>query len=217
MILALDSSLHDLSVALFDAQGELIASFQHISQPNERGVHDSMLAAKTSELLGEVKAKDITRIVYVAGPGSFTGLRIGLAFAKGFAYSTGASLVPVSSHAALQMSLDQKHQTSPGLLFAYPGYDRHSLYISHAEVIDDIALVPLREILPDLTIAGPRSALDLLEGKHEHTIECSIDLESVVGKSINFTRVSGFEALANLEPLYITPFMPHPASVRSAG
>lgn len=214
MILALDTSLHDLSVALFTGAGDLVASFYHTTEPTERGVHDSMLAAKTAELLGEVKAKEIDRIIYIDGPGSFTGLRIGLAFAKGFAYVAGASVVPVSSHAALQMSLDKKHSTAHNLLFAYPGYDRHSLYIAHAGAIDDIALVPLRELLPDLTIAGPQPALDLLEGKHEQTIQCSIDLEAVVIGALNTEGVSGFDAIAGLEPRYITPFTPHPASQR---
>jgi tRNA threonylcarbamoyl adenosine modification protein YeaZ len=219
MILAFDTSLHDLSIALFTDEGKQIEAFHHSPDPRERGVHDAMLAAKTDELLRKANAnvKNIERIVYIAGPGSFTGLRIGLAFAKGVAYATNALLVPVSSHAALKLSLGEK-KSERGILFAYPGYDRHSLYIAHAGAIDDIALVPLREILPDLTIAGPRSALDLLEGKHEHTIHCAIDLQAVVQHSSRFPVVRGFEALANLEPLYITPFTPHPASLqRSSG
>ena len=218
MILALDTSLHDLSIGLYADDAKELASFYYSPEPNERGVHDSMLAAKTAELLAELgaTAADIERIVYIAGPGSFTGLRIGLAFAKGLAYATGASIAPVPPHVALQASLDKKYSGRAEILFAYPGYDKHSLYIAHASAIHDVALVPLRELLPDLTIAGPTAALELLGAKHEHTIACSIGLASVVREISLLQEVRGFEALASLEPLYITPFTPHPASKRSS-
>jgi tRNA threonylcarbamoyl adenosine modification protein YeaZ len=214
MILAFDTSLHDLTIGLYSTGGDELASFHYSPKADERGIHDSMLAAKTQELLIEVeaKAKEIERIVYVAGPGSFTGLRIGLAFAKGIAYATEASLVPVPSHVALQASVDGKHHDEPGLLYAYPGYDKHSLYIAHASAIDDVSLVPLRELLPDLTIAGPSSALDLLANKHERTVKCNIHLEAVVRQALSMKEVRGFDAISGLEPLYITPFTPHPAS-----
>lgn len=217
MILALDTSLHDLSIGLFSNDAEPLTSFHHVPEMNERGVHDSMLAAKTSELLAQIGAtsKQIERIVLVAGPGSFTGLRIGLSFAKGIAYGTGAGLIPISSHKALLASLDSDHQAKGGQLLAYPGYDRHSLYVAHAAAIDDIALVPLRELLPDLLVAGPQSALDLLDGKHEQTILCNIDLARIVEKSLVLPEIKGFESISALEPLYITPFMPHPASMKA--
>ncbi len=216
MILALDTSLHELSIGLFSNDAKPLASFHHSPAANERGVHDSMLAAKTSELLSQAgaTAKQIERIVLVAGPGSFTGLRIGLSFAKGIAYGTGAGLIPVSSHRALLASLDSGHQAKAGQLLAYPGYDRHSLYVAHAAAIDDIALVPLRELLPDLLIAGPQSALDLLEGKHERTILCNIDLARTVAYSLALQQLNNFEEISSLEPLYITPFSPHSASIK---
>ena len=47
------------------------------------------------------KARDLGAVGVVAGPGSFTGARIGLAAAKGLCESTGASLVLVSRLAVL--------------------------------------------------------------------------------------------------------------------
>ena len=44
---------------------------------------------------------DITHIAIAAGPGSFTGLRIGFAFVKGFCISSGTKVLPVSSLAVL--------------------------------------------------------------------------------------------------------------------
>ena len=217
MILVLDTSLHDLSIALFSDDAKELVSFHHSPSRQERGVHDSMLTTKTAELLARAgaKAKDIKRIMYIAGPGSFTGLRIGLSFSKGLAYASDATLVPIPSHVALQCSLQSKYRDENGLLFAYPGYDKHSLYIAHAAAIEDVALVPIRELLSHLTIAGPPAALELLANKHERTVDCTISLQAIA--SLTLPEAKGFEAIAALEPHYVTPFKPHPDSRREIG
>ena len=44
---------------------------------------------------------DLTRIAVTVGPGSFTGLRVGLAFAKGLGLALGKPVVGVGAHEAL--------------------------------------------------------------------------------------------------------------------
>ncbi|MCM3875801.1 MAG: tRNA (adenosine(37)-N6)-threonylcarbamoyltransferase complex dimerization subunit type 1 TsaB [Thermoanaerobaculia bacterium] len=58
------------------------------------------LAAKA--LLAEMRltVRDLDRVAVVSGPGSFTGLRAGLAFARGLARARGIPLVLVSTFAA---------------------------------------------------------------------------------------------------------------------
>lgn len=61
--------------------------------------HDEELAASVHEVLEGARCDPVTLsdIVVGIGPGSFTGLRIGLAFAQGLALSSGAALSVASS------------------------------------------------------------------------------------------------------------------------
>ncbi|VAW01087.1 tRNA threonylcarbamoyladenosine biosynthesis protein TsaB [hydrothermal vent metagenome] len=59
--------------------------------------HDRELAGFTAQMLAEAKIKpaDLTRIAVAIGPGSFTGVRIGVAFARGLALVGGTDIVGV--------------------------------------------------------------------------------------------------------------------------
>lgn len=60
----------------------------------ERGI------AIVDEVLGEVRLADLAGIAVGLGPGSFTGLRIALSYAKSFAFASSVPLVGVSSYDA---------------------------------------------------------------------------------------------------------------------
>ncbi len=71
----------------------------------ERG-HQERLAPMAGEVMAGAKLafSDIDKIVVTVGPGSFTGLRVGLAFAKGLHLATGAPLAGIGTLAALAAS-----------------------------------------------------------------------------------------------------------------
>ena len=81
-ILGLDTTGPHCSVALVDTAKVLAYKSENIG----RG-HAERLAPMVQEVLEQagLKAKDVDKIVVCTGPGSFTGLRVALAFAKGFA------------------------------------------------------------------------------------------------------------------------------------
>lgn len=98
MILGIDSSAITAGCALYDG-GKVIAE-QFL---NTKHTHSQTLLPMVEDMLksAEVKLTDVETIAVTAGPGSFTGLRIGIASVKGMAMGAGKRCVSVSTLEAI--------------------------------------------------------------------------------------------------------------------
>ncbi|WP_181700777.1 tRNA (adenosine(37)-N6)-threonylcarbamoyltransferase complex dimerization subunit type 1 TsaB [Chthonobacter albigriseus] len=105
LVLALDTALSQTSVALCDG-GRVDAAR---SEPMERG-HSERLFALVDAVLREagLAIGDVDRFAVGIGPGSFTGIRVAIAAARGFALATGKPVVGVDTLTALAASLAEK-------------------------------------------------------------------------------------------------------------
>jgi tRNA threonylcarbamoyladenosine biosynthesis protein TsaB len=94
LILCLETATEICSVAL-SREGVCIGE-KSISEPNS---HGSMLTVLMEDLLKEheVKFTDLSAVAYSQGPGSYTGLRIGLSVAKGICYGANIPLLSIST------------------------------------------------------------------------------------------------------------------------
>ncbi len=103
MILALDTCLGASSVAILDGGAVRAAR----SEPMTRG-HQERIGVIAREVAAEagVTFADLTRIAVTVGPGSFTGLRVGLSFAKGLATALSIPCVGINTLEALAASTD---------------------------------------------------------------------------------------------------------------
>jgi tRNA threonylcarbamoyladenosine biosynthesis protein TsaB len=110
LILALDTTTVSGSVALLE-NARLLAEINAESPTT----HSSRLLRSIDDLLkrNSLEIQDIEGFAVAAGPGSFTGIRIGLSTIKAFAFASRKPVAPVSSLAALAMKL----QETQGRLF----------------------------------------------------------------------------------------------------
>jgi tRNA threonylcarbamoyladenosine biosynthesis protein TsaB len=95
VIIAVESASPDQSVALARPSGEIVAD---ASWSAERG-QGSQLLPRLLELLSDhaVPMSAVSSVAVGLGPGSFTGLRVGLALAKGLAAGLAIPIVGVPS------------------------------------------------------------------------------------------------------------------------
>jgi len=102
IVLALDTCLDACSVALSDGDAVLAA----LSEPMRRG-HQERLASMVDEVMrtGGRGFGAVDRIGVTVGPGSFTGLRVGLAFAKGLGVALDRPVVGIGVLEALAEGL----------------------------------------------------------------------------------------------------------------
>ena len=100
-ILAIDTSNNVMGVALVDGN-RVVGEYVTNVQKN----HSVRLMPAINQLLRDcdTKPKELEKIVVAAGPGSYTGVRIGVTIAKTLAWSLNIPLVGVSSLAALAIN-----------------------------------------------------------------------------------------------------------------
>ncbi|MER2063327.1 MAG: tRNA (adenosine(37)-N6)-threonylcarbamoyltransferase complex dimerization subunit type 1 TsaB [Alkalibacterium sp.] len=103
-ILAIDTSNQLMSVALIEDSRLIIEGTVNVKRN-----HSIQLMPAIEEIMKEAewKPKDLTRIIVAKGPGSYTGVRIGVTVAKTLAFSLDIDLVGVSSLEVLAGNGDQ--------------------------------------------------------------------------------------------------------------
>lgn len=104
-ILGIDSSGLTASVAVM-SEGILTGEYTI----HNKKTHSQTLLPMISDMLlmAEIKPEELDGIAVSAGPGSFTGLRIGASTAKGLAWTLGIPVVPVSSLMGLAANVTQR-------------------------------------------------------------------------------------------------------------
>lgn len=145
IVLAIDTAGVDCSAAVFDSgSGQVLAA---VTDMIGKG-HAERLMAVIDEALAKAGRllSDIQRIAVVTGPGSFTGIRVGVAAARGLSLSLGAECVGVTTLETLARSNRERHPSAP-LLVAMDA-KRGELYVQ-AFSADDSAMTQPAAMTPE--------------------------------------------------------------------
>jgi tRNA threonylcarbamoyladenosine biosynthesis protein TsaB len=118
-ILCLDTSTGTARVALVDGAGAALAQAE--ATADRHSAHVLKLCDEVLRAVG-LTPSGLAAIACGAGPGSFTGLRVGLSVAKGLALATGTPLLLVSSLETLALDLAAATPT-PGAWHVVPCID----------------------------------------------------------------------------------------------
>lgn len=193
-ILAIDTATLSSSIALLE-DGRILAELNvHTGK-----THSERLVPQIVELLrcAGVARKDLRGIAVSIGPGSFTGLRIGLGTAKALAYGLGVPILGVNTLEGLAANVMMTGVVLSPLLDAQKGNVYQGLYEWRSEGL--AALAPV-EILP-LEAAVSRAAAyekpGVLLGEMNGCVDFALpDKVSVAPAHLAFPRAASIAMLA---------------------
>src|SRR6266702_3656731 len=111
-ILAIDTALEACSVAVFDTEGSSRARSR--SLPMARG-HAEALMPLIATVMSDARTEfdELDRIAVTVGPGSFTGLRVGVAAARGIALAAGKPVVGLTTLSAIAAPFFEADESRP--------------------------------------------------------------------------------------------------------
>lgn len=218
-ILGLDTGTSIASLALV-SNGRIV---QTIRRPVPS--HGAAIPGMVDEIVGraELSIRDLNAIAVGIGPGSFTGLRIGISYAKGLAMATGCSMVGVPSFDAIALAALDASEVGPGGLIcvifdARKGEVYAALYRVVADGLEKLSeelVVALEHlasrITEDVLLVGDSRAKDAAaligsRGLLVAVLETgTLDLRGACVAAIGGARLScgETERSESIEPLYV--------------
>jgi tRNA threonylcarbamoyladenosine biosynthesis protein TsaB len=137
--LAIDTAAPRLQLGLLLADGRVDVSVDEIATG-----HAELIFDRIAELLGRngVGYADLQRVASTTGPGSFTGLRIGLSAARGIGLARAIPVIGVPSLLALSLGVDGP---STVLLDARRGEAYLQNFLGAGQPTDEARLLPMEE------------------------------------------------------------------------
>lgn len=158
MLLAIETSGMQGSVAIFDGQ---TLRFERILGASGTR-HAQTLPAEVADMLAEcrLQPQDIRSVAVSIGPGSFTGLRVGLTFAKTFAWLNDARLVAVDTLRAITQQVPPNIEYVTAIVDAQRTEFFAATYRWNSELalriaIDDVSLARGADLPTVYPIVGP--------------------------------------------------------------
>ncbi len=212
-LLAVDTSTENCSVAI-RWQNNFFS--EAIESPRE---HSQRLLPFVEQMLQQAKTdlSQLDGLVVGVGPGSFTGVRIGVSMAQGLAFSAELPVFPVSSLQALAQQAIRKHNAESvvACIDARMGEIYYALYRNNngvAEQITEPAVAePSASLFAGHNVQGFHTAgtgwdnyAGTLDPKQElkHSMDCRLPLAEDMLTIATKGCVSAVDA-EDLEPLYV--------------
>ncbi len=153
IVLGFDTATQATAVGLRLADGTVLQARDDPGE-HERPGHATRLLAMAARLLGQagISWNELERIAVGVGPGRFTGLRVGIATARGLSQSLGIELVGVCSLRALARPAGEDAEAVLAVIDARRGEVFAAAYAAGRESTPAGAVDPAR--LKDLTAAA---------------------------------------------------------------
>lgn len=217
-LLHIDTTGEEAFIGLsFD--NKIIAEVKNTETQNHAGFVQTTIQAICKDHAFDLSQLD--GIVVTLGPGSYTGMRVGLASAKGIAYALDKPLIGLSSLALLAKA-GKKQITNTGVSYklfcmidarrmevfgAIYDQDENALTSEEAIILNKDYLLDLSKESTLYCIgSGAAKASQLVEDMHLQLLDKHYGVEEMVQLGLKKWHSSQFEDLAYVGPTYIKEF-----------
>ena len=224
-IILIETSTALCSTAL--AENGEITSYRESSAPK---AHASLTAVFIEEMLAErgLSLSDCDAVCVSMGPGSYTGLRVGVSTAKGLCFGSGLPLIAVGTLDTLtaQVLAGDPGQTDD-LKYIIPMVDARRMEVYTATfartpgeatftqitetapaIIDENSFADLLEEGPCLFIGdGAGKCADVIKHPNARFQQCNPMASAMLSPALDAYKEKRFEDVAYFEPFYLKEFV----------
>ena len=225
-IILIETSTALCSVAL--AEDGKVTAYRESSAPK---AHASLTAVFVQEVLEErgVKLADCDAVCVSKGPGSYTGLRVGVSTAKGLCFGSGKPLVAVGTLDTLVAQaaevagtvIPSEAEGSASYRFIIPMIDARRMEVYSAVfengtqitettpvIVDENSFAEYLEQGPVLFIGdGAGKCADVIRHPNAQFCQCNPKASAMLQPAVNAYRAQLFEDVAYFEPFYLKEFV----------
>lgn len=225
-IILIETSTALCSVAL--AEDGKVTAYRESSAPK---AHASLTAVFVQEVLEErgVKLADCDAVCVSKGPGSYTGLRVGVSTAKGLCFGSGKPLVAVGTLDTLVAQaaevagtvIPSETEGSASYRFIIPMIDARRMEVYSAVfengtqitettpvIVDENSFAEYLEQGPVLFIGdGAGKCADVIRHPNAQFCQCNPKASAMLQPAVNAYRAQQFEDVAYFEPFYLKEFV----------
>jgi tRNA threonylcarbamoyladenosine biosynthesis protein TsaB len=215
MILCIETSSHNCSVALVNEQG-VVALREY--RPDSGYGHAESLHVFIHEMMlsSGVPLRSLNAVAVSKGPGSYTGLRIGVSAAKGFCHGLDIPLISIDTLLMMAEFVKAHHRAD----YFIPMIDARrmevytSTYDSSLNLVSPIEAVVLDESFFNIEIGkvlvfgeGSDKALDIFPSNYEFLPGIFPGAEMMCHQAWTKWVLQNFEDTAYFEPYYLKEFI----------
>ena len=220
-IILIETSTALCSVAL--AEDGKVTAYRESSAPK---AHASLTAVFVQEVLEErgVKLADCDAVCVSKGPGSYTGLRVGVSTAKGLCFGSGKPLLAAGT---LDTLVAQAAETAGEPRFIIPMIDARRMEVYSAvfeasesgndfrqitettpTIVDETSFAEYLEQGTVLFIGdGAGKCADVIKHPNAHFCQCNPKASAMLQPAVEAYKEKRFEDVAYFEPFYLKEFV----------
>jgi tRNA threonylcarbamoyladenosine biosynthesis protein TsaB len=222
MIICLETATNLCSVALCDSAG--IVSLR---ESNESKSHASLLTVYIKEILSDhgLRVRDLEAVAVSKGPGSYTGLRIGVSVAKGIAYGASIPLIGIETTLSMFWGISGSRnfslESDSNLLFCpmldarrmevyYAIYDPGGNKVKNisAEIITEETFIKIPESQKIIFFGdGSMKCKEVINRGNALFVDFMISAAHMYIPVFQALKARHFEDVAYFEPLYLKDFI----------